>query len=95
MKRMKVLGLIWKHIKVRGCVLWFGLKIRPYNSALSRTSNTVSSLCIDKCYDADWYRLEFTMVEYSMNLCHGMLLSVGKLLLGVTGTLLPRIRHIR
>lgn len=43
MKRMKVLGLIWKHIKVRGFILWFGLKIRPYKSALSQTSNTVSS----------------------------------------------------
>jgi hypothetical protein len=35
------------------------------------------------------------MVEFSMNLCLGMELSVGKLHLGVNGTSLGRIRHIR
>jgi hypothetical protein len=35
------------------------------------------------------------MMEFSMNLCHGMVVLVGKLLLGVTGTWLGKIRRIR
>lgn len=44
--------------------------------------------------DINWCRLEFTMMEFSMNLCHGMELLAGKLINGVTGTYLQRMNHI-